>query len=453
MRITYPLTIITYFFAAFANSHASASIIEIEDTSPHVLSSALNSTPKLNTSPGAPSNPSVINHEDEAPGISKTFSPLVTLHSTGATLSPSFEAVQKTILKMNVLSYALIKCLKESTDLKRVIAESRRDALIDQLMDKGWTITTIEGKVGRDLEFDDIPGFVAYHAQSNLVTIIFHGTASNDDWGTNMNFKKVKAKNLGLTAPGKLHTGFGAKYASLKPHLENTLLKIFSSLPKKDLEKTQIIVSGHSHGGSIAGIATADLANDFLNDTFSGFNNQLSNRLYGYFIAAPRIGNEKFVQWAGSVVGEKNVIRHTAQHDVVANLVPGQSAQSFLQKIPFIGKSLAKKFAGYHFFGTLALDEKKKTLTRVAKLERLHHDPDETILDLIQQKFYALLGPLHFGSNRENSFEHIFDDKAAHTNLSDALKVGKSYQQKQEIVRRYGSLWQNLYFKLFMKAE
>lgn len=450
MRIIYKLIIFTSFFISNLNSYASKVAIEIDDTSTHTQSSHLKSATKSNTARGTPSNPYIIDSEDEAAGAFKTFSPLITHHSTGANLSPSFETVQKTLLKMNVLSYAMIKSIKESTDLKRVIAESRRDELIDQLMDKGWTITPIEGKVGRNLEFDDIPGFVAYNVQRNLVTIIFHGTASNDDWGTNMNFKKVKSQNLGLNAPGKVHTGFGSKYASLKPHLENTLFQIFSSLPKQELEKTQIIVSGHSHGGSIAGIATADLANDFMKRTFSGFKNALSNRLYGYFIAAPRIGDETFVQWAGSVVGERNVIRHTAQHDVVANLLPGQSAKSLLEKIPFIGKSLAKKFSGYHFFGTLALDEKKKTLARVAKLERLHYDPDETILDLIEQKFYALLGPLHFGSNRENSFEHIFDDKAAHTDLSEALKVGEMYQQKQELVRRYGSIWQNLYFKLFV---
>jgi hypothetical protein len=450
MRITSAFLMLSAVSLVHTNSYASENIIETENPSNYALSSASSISKKSNAALGTLSNPHVIDSEDETPDV---FTPLIISHSTGVTLSSSFEDVQKTLLKMNVLSYAMIRCIKESTDLKRIIAKSRRDALIDQFMDKGWTITPLDGKVGRDLEFDDIPGFVAYNAQSNLVTIIFHGTASEDDWGTNMNFKKVKAKNLGLVALGKVHNGFGAKYASLKPHLESTLFKIFSQLPKQDLEKTQIIVSGHSHGGSIAGIATADLAGDFLKDTFSGFHNPLSNRLYGYFIAAPRIGDETFVQWAESVVGGKNVIRHTAQHDVVANLVPGQSAQSLLQKIPFIGELLAKKFAGYHFFGTLALDEKMKTLNRVAKLERLHHDPDETILDLLQQKFYALLGPLHFGSNRENSFEHIFDDKAAHTDLREAIKVGQSHQQRQELVRRYGSLWQNLYFKLFMPSS
>lgn len=412
-----------------------------------VLERTVHSSPS--SALGTKENPIIIVPDTDENTHEPHFPPLVALEEDGLVLiNKRFEKHQGSILAMNTLSYSLIKSITEPDDLGKAINQSRRDNLIEKFMQDGWTITTLSGKVGSNAQHDDIPGFIAYHEEENLISIIFHGSANDQDWETNFDFIKIKARKTKLPMPGKVHRGFALKYANIKAGLWNELQRIFDAMGEDEKNNTQIIISGHSHGGAIASLATTDLAGSFLKQLFPTFDNARHNRLYGYFVSPPCVGDSDFKAWSESVVGKENMISHFARHDVVANLLPGVEVQQVLQKIPVIGQSIANHFAGYEHAGTLALEDKKEVLNRFKELCQEHHDADASFFEKLKHTFYKALAPLHFGSNKENKHEYIFDDKAVGNNLSKAISQGENYNHQKLTLQKNGSFLDSILFSL-----
>lgn len=382
------------------------------------------------------------------------FPPLVRFEEDGlVVINNRFEGHQSTILNMNMLSYSLIRSITERDDLGKAINQSRRDSIIEKFSEDGWTITILGGKSGFNATHEDISGFIAYHAQENLIAVIFHGSANDHDWETNLDFIKIKASQANLTMEGEIHRGFALKYASIKPELERELNKIFEAMPENERKNTQIIISGHSHGGSIASLATTDLAEDLLKKLFPTFDNPKHNRLFGYFISAPSVGDTRFKAWSDTVVGKENIISHVARHDVVASALPGRTIQYLLQKVPVFGKALSKKIAGYEQTGTLALEKKEDVLHRVKELSQEYHDADASVLEKMKYAFYETVCPLHFGSNKENNHEYIFDSRTVGKNLSRSVSQGENYNHKKSTLKKNGSLLDFVLFSLFEKLD
>lgn len=379
----------------------------------------------------------------------QTSSALVTYGAEGDTsVAPLFKKHHTTLLKMNTLSYALIKGMNGMDDLEKTINQSRRDDLMEKLYQDGWTIQILSGKSGLNQAHDDIPGFVAYHENDHVIAVIFHGSSNQNDWQTNLDCGKIRPRKAGLIGRGKLHRGFALKYASLKNNLEQRLKDILDTHSPHDTRKPCIIVSGHSQGGSIASIAASDLAGDFLKKTVPNFDNKQNALLYGYFIAPTRIGDKDYIRWAETMLGKENAIRHTARHDLVSNLVPGKTLSTIAQCIPLMGHKLAERFTGYEFLGTLALEDKKKTRERLRARQRLYKDPDASYMDKLKHKFYATLAPLHFGSNVENAHDYIFDDGMVSTDLEESLAYGRSFTHHQDDVKKSGSVLKYVWFSL-----
>ncbi|MGN6671197.1 MAG: lipase family protein [Candidatus Nucleicultricaceae bacterium] len=436
---------------------ALSCILGLQTNSTHASSITEDHDIRLeSTTPASPASfvrtkesPIVIVSDTEESTHEPYFPPLVAFEEDGLVfVNKRFEKHQATILTMNTLSYSLIKSITEPDDLGKAINQSRRDDLIEKFMHDGWTITPLSSKVGFNTQHDDIPGFVAYHAKENLIVIIFHGSANDHDWETNFDFIKIKATKTHLPMAGKVHRGFALKYASIKTGLENELHRTFDAMREDERNSTQIIVSGHSHGGSIASLATTDLAGNFLKQLFPTFDNARHNRLYGYFVSPPCVGDSDFKAWSESVVGKENIISHFARHDVVANLLPGVEVQQVLQKIPAIGQSVAKNFAGYEHTGTIALEDKKEVLSRFKDLSQDHHDADASFFEKIKQTFYKAIAALHFGSNKENKHEYIFDEKAVGSNLSKAISQGENYNHQKLTLQKNGSLLDFILFSL-----
>jgi predicted lipase len=79
---------------------------------------------------------------------------------------------------------------------------------------------------------------------------------------------------------GQVHTGFLRLYDDLKGQVRRAVNRLNPGLP--------CFVAGHSLGGALATLATADLANNYPN-----FKDQL--RLYTY--GAPRVGDRTFAEF------------------------------------------------------------------------------------------------------------------------------------------------------------
>ncbi|MCX5847199.1 MAG: lipase family protein [Deltaproteobacteria bacterium] len=175
---------------------------------------------------------------------------------------------------------------------------------------KGWTYKLFEGIAGKKSKKALEPfGFVAKGKLNNadIVFIAFRGTqgdskTSSPDWRTDFNMEKTDFytkevvdhfsppatyNNYFFRPIGKVHKGFRDTYVSTR----NQILSILSDfgLPyQKDRKKLRdyplICVTGHSLGGALSTVCTADL---FC----------LGYDVVLYNFASPRVGGETFSEW------------------------------------------------------------------------------------------------------------------------------------------------------------
>jgi hypothetical protein len=119
--------------------------------------------------------------------------PLIEVSNNGLTKrgSESFKELQDTLLRMNDLSYNLVKgpgsFLDFAIDLK------------GDLEREGWIIEGYMGLEGVRNDYVDLSGIVAYHQFRNVMIIAYHGTASEINlkgWGTNLDGRRVAARQI-----------------------------------------------------------------------------------------------------------------------------------------------------------------------------------------------------------------------------------------------------------------
>jgi predicted lipase len=114
----------------------------------------------------------------------------------------------------------------------------------DDLLARGFT--NCKGLIDRDA---GTAGFVV--EGSDLIVIVFRGTTDRLDWITNVN-----ARFVALQGGTRVHTGFFQAYWPIRDIMFDFVKRAIQDKPRP------IYITGHSLGGALALMATAELAND-----------------------------------------------------------------------------------------------------------------------------------------------------------------------------------------------
>lgn len=146
--------------------------------------------------------------------------PLVKITHAGRQVSPFLKDLQDALLRMNDLSYNLVKGAGKYMEFN--VNE------MEKLQKEGWRIKGFTGLEGRRNTFEDLSGIICYHPEKNVITVVFHGTASNvEGWETNFDGQRFKpwkiqqefSKDLFEDALQQLKTS-GANKSNLKAFKE-----------------------------------------------------------------------------------------------------------------------------------------------------------------------------------------------------------------------------------------
>ena len=120
-------------------------------------------------------------------------------------------------------------------------------------------------------------GFVA--AGDDLIAVVFRGTENELDWLTNVNAAWVV-----LQGGVRVHTGFFQAYWPIRDTLFKTVVQLLARKPRP------VYVTGHSLGGALATMATAELANHD--------DSQIRDSIAAcYTFGSPRVGDRSFDQY------------------------------------------------------------------------------------------------------------------------------------------------------------
>ena len=111
--------------------------------------------------------------------------PLVRISEGRVEVSAFLKDMQDTLLQMNELSYNIVKGGGK-------YMEFNVDDM-EKLQKGGWKIKGFTGLEGRRNTFGDLSGIVCYHPEKNVITVVYHGTASNKEgWETNFDGQRLK---------------------------------------------------------------------------------------------------------------------------------------------------------------------------------------------------------------------------------------------------------------------
>ena len=120
-------------------------------------------------------------------------------------------------------------------------------------------------------------GFIV--AGDDIIVIVFRGTEDELDWRTN-----IRAEWITLQGGTRVHTGFFQAYWPIREALFAEVERLLKYKPRP------VYVTGHSLGGALATMATAELANhqdDAVRDSIAAC----------YTFGSPRAGDSSFDQY------------------------------------------------------------------------------------------------------------------------------------------------------------
>lgn len=145
----------------------------------------------------------------------------------------------------------------------------------------------------------DVTGYVALDPTNKYIIVAFRGSASIENWITNLDFKAV---STGLCSGCTAHKGFWQSWLDARSAVTAAVKQMSTSNPAY-----KIITTGHSLGGAIATLAAADLRN-------SGYPVTL------YSFGAPRVSSSKLANYITAQPGGNYRITHW--NDPVPNIPP-----------------------------------------------------------------------------------------------------------------------------------
>jgi predicted lipase len=126
--------------------------------------------------------------------------------------------------------------------------------------------------------------FIGFALTSEVQNIIvFRGTANPKEWIANFQARQTDYVTA-AGVKGQVHTGFLRLYNQISSQLRTVANQFASTVP--------CYVTGHSLGGAMATLATADLVQN---------NRSLAPQLQLYSYAAPRVGDLAFAQFFAAI--------------------------------------------------------------------------------------------------------------------------------------------------------
>ncbi|KAH6586629.1 hypothetical protein BASA50_000341 [Batrachochytrium salamandrivorans] len=175
-------------------------------------------------------------------------------------------------------------------------------------------------------------GIVAIQPSSKTIVVAFRGVNYLSDWITNIQFTKWPApwlndgdvstnhKRVPFPKDLEVHSGFQSAYLDIR-----SLMMTSIRTAQKKYPGFKLVFTGHSLGGALASLATADYVNHESGDT-----SNVSVYTYG----EPRVGNSQWADWFDSL--SITSYRVTSQGDPVPRLPPYMMGYSHTKQEYFI---------------------------------------------------------------------------------------------------------------------
>ncbi|KAF1958607.1 alpha/beta-hydrolase [Byssothecium circinans] len=144
----------------------------------------------------------------------------------------------------------------------------------------------------------DVTGFVSLDPTNKFIVIAFRGTASIDNWITNINFKEA---DTNLCKDCTAHAGFWQSWQDSRKEVLTSVEKLTAANPT-----FKIVTTGHSLGGAIATLAAADLRT-------------LKYKVDLYTYGAPKVAGSTLSTY---ITKQGNNYRVTHYNDIVPQVPP-----------------------------------------------------------------------------------------------------------------------------------
>lgn len=139
---------------------------------------------------------------------------------------------------------------------------------------------------------------VYQNEQTNSIMIAFEGTRNMTGvWQDIQMFQPIRADFVVPGARGQLHSGFAGVYQAIRDELQQLVGRYPTS---------QVVFTGHSLGGAVASIASAD--------TWPG------HRVSTITVGAPQVGDQEFSTWYGNTGHTQNRIIQKSDPITIGNL-------------------------------------------------------------------------------------------------------------------------------------
>ncbi|KAF9735429.1 hypothetical protein PMIN06_002587 [Paraphaeosphaeria minitans] len=145
----------------------------------------------------------------------------------------------------------------------------------------------------------DVTGYVALDPSNKLIVVSFRGSASIQNWITNLDFGAVPTP---LCTGCTVHRGFWQSWLDARSAVTAAVKQLSASHPTH-----KIVTTGHSLGGAIATLAAADLRN-------AGY------QVASYSFGAPRVSSATLAEYITAQPGGNYRITHW--NDPVPNIPP-----------------------------------------------------------------------------------------------------------------------------------
>lgn len=145
-----------------------------------------------------------------------------------------------------------------------------------------------------------IQGFTGYSHALNAVIVAFRGSNNIQNWILNIDTGR---STYSLCSGCSVHSGFYSGYNFVAPAMKNAVQNL-----KAKYRGSKLYVTGHSLGGALAILATADLHNVFGAVDLT------------YTFGQPRVGNQAFADWFEARF--PNVYRLVDYADIVPHVPP-----------------------------------------------------------------------------------------------------------------------------------
>merc|ERR1712228_649436 len=163
-----------------------------------------------------------------------------------------------------------------------------------------------------ETESNVLHAFIGFDTSKSRIVLSFRGSDNFENWMSNINFALSPYPNGQSVSNAKVHPGFYQAFKDLESAgLAGAIFDAFAERPSYD----EILVTGHSLGGALAGIAALELKQ-------SSIYNSLSNKHVNVItFGSPRWCNHPLANLYNDVIDTN--WRIVNRYDIVSTLPPG----------------------------------------------------------------------------------------------------------------------------------